>query len=147
MGRDDAGRSTAANVAQLLARAANLWPSLPAVAEGDRVLRDYATFASRVARQAAGMHAAGLAPGDRIAIVARNDPATLEAMFACWWAGAIAVPVNAKLHPKELAWVLADCGARWAFVDEDWHASLGGLAVGTLERALVVGGGEHEALG
>jgi long-chain acyl-CoA synthetase len=138
--------SSRTNVASLLARAANLWPALPAVAEGDRVLHDYATFASRVARQAAGMRDAGLAPGDRVAIVARNHPATLEAMFACWWAGLIAVPVNAKLHPKELAWVLADCGARWAFVDDEWHASLGGLAVETLERAIVVGGREHEAV-
>jgi len=146
MGRDAAGVSTAANVAQLLARAANLWPSLPAVAEGGRVLHDYASFASRAARQAGGMRAAGLAPGDRVAIVARNHPATLDAMFACWWAGAIAVPVNAKLHPKELAWVLDDCGARFAFVDEDWHASLGGFALGALERAIVVGGPEHEAL-
>ncbi len=134
------------NVAALLARSARAWPSRPAVAEGARVLRDYAAFASRVARQAAGMREAGLAPGDRVAVVARNPPAYLDALFACWWAGLTAIPVNAKLHPKELAWVLGDCGARWAFVDEDWHAALGGLAVAALERGVVLGGREHEAL-
>ena len=75
------------------------------------------------------MRAAGLAAGDRVAIVSRNHPAYLEALFACWWAGLIAVPVNAKLHPKELAWVLDDSGARWAFVDDEWHASLGGMSL------------------
>ena len=138
--------TSAHNVAALLARSASLWPARPAVAEGEGILHDYASFASRVARQAAGMRDAGLAPGDRVAIVARNHPAYLDALFACWWAGLVAVPVNAKLHPKELAWVLGDCGARWAFVDEDWHAALGGLAVPVLERGLVLGGREHEAL-
>jgi len=139
-------RSPKRNVASLLARSANLWPALPAIARGERVLLDYAGFASRVARQAAAMRASGLAPGDRVALVAKNHPATLEAMFACWWAGLVAVPVNAKLHPRELAWMLDDCGARWAFVDDDWHASLGGHAVGALERAIVAGGREHDAL-
>ena len=61
--------------------------------------------------------AAGLAPGDRVAIVSRNVPEYVEILFGCWWAGLIAVPVNAKLHPKELAFILANSGARWAFVD------------------------------
>ena len=134
------------NVAALLARSARAWPARPAVAEGTRILLEYRSFAVRVARQAAGMREAGLAPGDRVALVARNHPAYLDALFACWWAGLVAVPVNAKLHPKELAWVLGDCGARWAFVDEDWHAALGGLAVPALERGLVLGGREHAAL-
>ena len=136
----------ARNVASLLARSARTWPLLPAVAEGARVLHDYVSFAARVARQAAGMRDAGLVPGDRVAIVARNHPGYLDAMFACWWAGLVAVPVNAKLHPEELAWVLGDCGARWAFVDDGWHAALGGLGVATLERGIAIGGAEHEAL-
>ncbi|CAG0978808.1 long-chain acyl-CoA synthetase [Burkholderiales bacterium] len=110
------------------------------------MLHDYASLAARVSAQAAAMLAAGLVPADRVALVARNHPAYLEALFACWWAGLIAVPVNAKLHAKELAWVLEDCGARWAFVDDDWHAALGGLRVGVLERAIPLGGREHAAL-
>ena len=140
------GPAAARNLASLLARSARLWPSRPAIADGARVLHDYEGFAARVARQAAGMRAAGLAPGDRVAIVARNHPAYLDALFACWWAGLVAVPVNAKLHPKELAWVLEDSGARWAFVDDDWHATLGGLRLSTLERAVVLGGRGHDAL-
>ena len=138
--------AAAHNVASLLARSARAWAARPATAEGERVVHDYATFASRVARQAAAMRASGLARGDRVALVARNHPAYLEALFACWWAGLVAVPVNAKLHPKELAWVLDDAGARWAFVDDEWHAALGGMSLATLERAIVVGGADHDAL-
>src|SRR5438067_2345579 len=64
-------------------------------------------------------------PGARAALVSRNVPAYIEALFACWWAGLTAVPVNAKLHPRELAFVLSDSGARWAFVDAAWHAAIG----------------------
>ena len=92
------------------------------------------------------MRAEGLVAGDRVALVARNHPGYLEAMFACWWAGLVAVPVNAKLHPRELAWVLDDSGARWAFVDDEWHAALGGMRVPMLERAIVLGSREHATL-
>ena len=134
------------NLAWLLSRSAQMWPARTAVAEGARPLHDYASFAARVATQAAAMRTSGLAAGDRVALVARNHPAYLEALFACWWAGLVAVPVNAKLHPKELAWVLDDAGARWAFVDEEWHAALGGLALATVERAVVLGSRDHAAL-
>ncbi len=104
-------------MAALLERSARAWPRLPAVALGSGVLCDYATLAARVARLAGAFAAAGLARGERVALVSRNVPAYVETLFGCWWAGLVAVPVNAKLHPKELAYVLANCGARWAFVD------------------------------
>ena len=68
---------------------------------------------ARAARLAGALVAGGLRRGDRVALVSRNVPAYIEALFGCWWAGLVAVPVNAKLHPKELAFVLADSGARW----------------------------------
>src|SRR6266705_2191849 len=52
-----------------------------------------------------------------IAVVANNCPEYIEALFACWSAGCSAVPVNSKLHPNELGYILQDSGARWAFVD------------------------------
>ena len=127
--------SSAANVAYLLARSARLWPALPALAVGAQVLRDYASFASRVARQAAAMRASGLERGDRVALCAHNHPAYLEAMFACWWAGLVAVPVNAKLHVQELAYILSDSGARWAFVDAAWEAAVSTAAMRAARRS------------
>jgi len=131
------------NVASLLARSARAWPHLPALALGRETLRDYATFAARAACLAGAFEAAGLSRGARVALVSRNVPAYIEALFGCWWAGLVAVPVNAKLHPKELAFVLADSGARWAFVDAAWHAALG-AGDRTESLARVVEFGSHE---
>ena len=116
--------ATAANVAWLLARTARAWPSRPALARGDGVVADYARFAARAARLAAAMTAQGLAPGDRVAIVARNEAGYLEAMFGAWWAGMVAVPVNARLHRDEVAWVLDDCDAGWVYADDGWCPAL-----------------------
>ena len=75
------------------------WPRLPAVASGAQVCHDYAALALRASRLADALTASGLQPGDRVALVSRNVPEYVETLFACWWAGLIAVPVNAKLHP------------------------------------------------
>ena len=81
------------------------------------MLHDYAALARRAAGLAAGLRAAGLRAGDRVALASRNVAPYVEALYGCWWAGLVAVPVNAKLHPKEMAYVLADSAARCAFVD------------------------------
>jgi len=136
-----------ANVATLLERSARAWPQLPAVARGSRVLCDYATLAARAARLAGAFAAAGLARGERVALVSRNDPAYVETLFGCWWAGLVAVPVNSKLHAKELAYVLANCGARWAFVDAAWHSAIGGEGRGiALDRVIEFGAAEYAGL-
>src|SRR5215468_443151 len=116
--------SSTHNVAQLLTRSARRFPRLPAIALGIEVVADYASLARRVAALAAAL-GTRLAPGDRVAIVARNCPAYVEALFACWHAGLCAVPVNTKLHPAELDYVLHDSGARCVFVDEAWSAVIG----------------------
>jgi long-chain acyl-CoA synthetase len=138
----------AANVAALLWRTARTWPRECALAHGVGAGLDYATLAMRVARLAAGMRRAGLAPGERVALVSRNDPGYVEALFACWWAGLVAVPVNAKLHPKELAVVIADSGARFAFVDDAWHAALAAAALGgtALRDAVAFGSPAYAAM-
>ncbi|HTP98185.1 MAG TPA: AMP-binding protein [Casimicrobiaceae bacterium] len=131
------------NLATLLLRTARRWPRLPAVAAGASVLHDYAGLARRAASLASAMRDGGLAAGDRVALVGRNCAGYVEALFACWWAGLVAVPVNAKLHARELDFVLRDSGARWAFVDEAWAAALAGSS---LARAIVFGARDCEAL-
>ena len=103
------------NIALLLARAARAHPQSPALAHGTRVLADYAGLQARTARLAAGLIALGLKPGDRIALVMRNHPAYLELFLAAWHAGLAAVPVNSKLHAKELAYIFENCGAPVVF--------------------------------
>ena len=136
------------NVASLLLRTARCWPRLPAVAVGDRVACDYATLAKRAARMAGAFAAAGLLPGERIAIVSRNAAEYIETLFGCWWAGQVVVPVNTKLHARELAFILADSGARWAFVDAMWRAAIGEAMADApaLERVVELGGAEYARL-
>ena len=135
------------NVASLLARSARAWPHLPALALGRETLRDYATLAARAGSLAGAFESAGLSRGARVALVSRNVPEYVEALFGCWWAGLVVVPVNAKLHPGELAFVLADSGARWAFVDAAWHAALGaGDRAESLARVVEFGSHEYAKL-
>ncbi len=140
--------TSAGNLASMLARTARCWPRLPSLAIGDRVLRDYETFARRAASLAGALQSMEVQAGERVAIVSRNLPEYLEALFACWWAGLTAVPVNAKLHANELAYILADSGTRLAFVDAAWHTTLGGQpgnATGAL-RTIELRSAEYERM-
>ena len=107
------------SLAHLLTRQARQRPDAPAILEGRRVHATHGQWAARCAGMAARLRDAGLQPGDRVLIFARNHPRYLEALWGLWWAGVVAVPVNAKLHPREVEWIAADCGARWAFVTAD----------------------------
>ena len=141
------------NLSSLLLRSAKRFPALPAVAVGSTPLCSYRELAARVAHLAFALRSAGLAPGDRVLLAAKNCAAYIEVLFACWHAGLCPVPVNSKLHPTELAFVLEHSGARWAFVDAAWRAALAASAaaerVVELESveyaALAAGGSQDEA--
>jgi acyl-CoA synthetase (AMP-forming)/AMP-acid ligase II len=53
-----------------------------------------------------------------------NRPEYLEVLFAIWHAGLVAVPINAKLHPKEVEFIVSDCGASLCFVTDDLAAKI-----------------------
>lgn len=113
------------NVAEWLARSARLHPDNPALYSGDQMRSDYRAFA----RAAGGIGAAlaanfGVKPDDRVAIFARNMPAYLEALFGVWFAGASVVPVNAKLHPREAAYIVEHAGASVVFSSQPLGADL-----------------------
>ena len=100
------------NIAEWLYATARLSPAAPALLTGEAVDADYAAFARRASGLAAGLrHEFGVNPGDRVAILMKNRTQYLEALYGIWWAGAVAVPINAKLHPKEAAVILDDCAA------------------------------------
>lgn len=113
------------NVAQWLAASAQLHPDAPALLSGTRVEADYATFRRRAcAIGAALVRDYRIAPGDRVALFMTNCTQYLECMYAVWWIGAAVIPINAKLHGREAAWICDNAGATFAFVDDDSRAAL-----------------------
>ena len=100
------------NLVTWLERAARADPGRAAIYAGRRPWASYGDLAGRVAALAAGLRGHGLAPGDRVALAMANSPEYLVAMYAAWWAGLVVVPVNAKLHAKEIDFIVADSGAK-----------------------------------
>jgi long-chain acyl-CoA synthetase len=78
----------------------------------------YAETAARVARLAGGLRRSGLGPGDRLVLVMPNGPALFETLWACFWAGLVAVPLNRHLHPSEVAFVAEHSAASAIVVSE-----------------------------
>jgi len=113
------------NPAVWVARHGALRPDAPALADGERVHATWAALAARIASAAAGLRD-GLAAGDRVAIVMHNRPEYLEALFAIWHAGLVAVPVNARLHRDEIAYILEHSGASLVLSDAEHAADVDG---------------------
>lgn len=103
------------NPAEWLRRTAALMPERPALLKGEVVAADYAAFAERAAAIAGALNVRGIGAGDRVAILMKNCTEYLEAMYGIWWSGATAVPINAKLHEKEAAWIIENSEARLVF--------------------------------
>jgi long-chain acyl-CoA synthetase len=105
------------NLAHTLLRTAARVPQALAVEERGAVRLGYAQLADRVLRLAGALRdRLGVAPGNTVALVMQNSAAYVELLYACWAAGACAVPINVKLHPREVAFILDDAGARACFV-------------------------------
>ncbi|GAA4616046.1 long-chain-fatty-acid--CoA ligase [Saccharopolyspora hordei] len=78
----------------------------------------YRELDERVTRLANALAERGVAPGDRIAVLGRNRPEVIESYLAAARLGAICVPVNFRLVADEVAYVLADSGARAVVVED-----------------------------
>jgi long-chain acyl-CoA synthetase len=107
------------SLAHLLARQALTRPDAPAIYVGTTLWATHAQWAQRSAALAHRLRAAGLQPGDRVVLFMRNHPRYLEILWGAWWAGLAVVPVNAKLHPAEVEWIIDNAQARWGFVTSD----------------------------
>ncbi|HYR37064.1 MAG TPA: long-chain fatty acid--CoA ligase [Burkholderiales bacterium] len=113
------------NLAQLLLRSARLAPDARAIALGKHAALSYGQLADRAARLAGGLRGKlGLAEGDRVGLAMKNCVEYHEVLFACWHAGLVAVPMNAKLHPKEFAYILENSGAKACFVTSDLESAV-----------------------
>ena len=116
------------NVAALLDKAARTFTGCPAMSVGAKRYATYGELAHRVAALAGGLTSRlGLKSGDRVAIAMTNSLAFLEVLNAAWHAGLTAVPINAKLHQREFAYILDNAGARVCFVNADLGGTISPL--------------------
>ncbi|MFZ0832431.1 MAG: long-chain fatty acid--CoA ligase, partial [Mycobacterium sp.] len=84
------------------------------VYHGERVLVTWGELRDRALRLATAIRQVG-GPGARIAIASENRPEIVEVMFAIWAAECVVVPINYKLHPREMAQILDDAGVSQVF--------------------------------
>ncbi|CAN5306204.1 long-chain fatty acid--CoA ligase [soil metagenome] len=109
------------NLAAQLQNRALQYPNQPAVTADGRTL-SFSTLLARVQSLAGALQARfGVRRGDRVLMYLENRAAYIEVMFAAWTVGACVVPVNAKLHPKEVAHILGDAGACAVFTSAEFE--------------------------
>jgi len=80
----------------------------------------YAQFGDRVGRLAGALRQAGVQPGDRVAFLSTNCHRLLEAYYGVLEAGAVLLPLNIRLAPGELSYILNDSGATILFVEKQF---------------------------
>ncbi len=100
------------NIARWLHQTALARPNAPAIRLGTEQVATYAQFVHGTCALAGYLrerHA--IKRGDRVAIFCANCVEYIPLLQAIFWLGAIAVPINFKLHPREVAWILADSAA------------------------------------
>lgn len=135
------------NLASWLTRSGLSHPHMPAAALGSHVVMTYGELATRAVRLAGALRdKLKLQPGDRVAIAAKNSPEYLALLYGVWHAGCAAVPANAKLHGAELGYILEHSGARVCFASNGLGAEIAPHAPPSLERLIVIGSAEYEAL-
>jgi long-chain acyl-CoA synthetase len=96
---------------------------MPMVSYGEREI-SHEELRAEAARTAAGLVAAGVQHGDRVALVLRNDPTFLSLSAACGLIGAVPVPVNWHWHGLDLGHVITHSDSRVVFAHSDFVANV-----------------------
>ncbi|TFG90716.1 MAG: hypothetical protein E4H15_07115, partial [Syntrophobacterales bacterium] len=99
-------------------RAAVQYGKKVGIVDGDNRFT-YAQFGERVNRLSNALLAMGVEKGDRVAVIDINSHRLLELHFGVPQIGAILLPINIRLTPKEITYVLNDSGARCLVINED----------------------------
>ena len=104
--------------------------------------RTWAQLLDRVRRLAAALRASGIGPGDRIAVLDLNHPATVELTLACGQIGAACAVVNFRLAPPEIVYVVADAGARLLLHGPEFAQAVGEIRdkLTDVEHVIPIGG-------
>ncbi|MFC5908930.1 long-chain-fatty-acid--CoA ligase [Streptacidiphilus monticola] len=121
-----------ANLAEFLVETAARQPERTALRLGP-LRTSYAELDERSARAAALLHAEGVRPGDRVALMLPNVPEFVVLYYGILRAGGIVVPMNPLLKTRETAYHLKDSGAVLLF---EWHQAPGEGAAGAAEAGV-----------
>ena len=124
-----------------LRRSATVFPDRIAVVHGDRLLT-YRELEERSRRLASALLQRGLEKGDRVAFLAPNIPALLEAHFGVPGAGAVLVAINTRLSAPDVEYIVEHSASRILFVDQE----LAHLAPRGIETVVIADtGGDDDA--
>jgi long-chain acyl-CoA synthetase len=115
------------NIPVLLTRTVQRFPHQPALAHGGRRWT-YAEWLARIRRFAQALSDLGVRPSDRVAFYLTTSEASVTTYFACQTLGAVAVPVNFRLAPAEVAYIVEDAGACVLVYDDSLSAATAVIA-------------------
>jgi fatty-acyl-CoA synthase len=107
-------------------RSRRLYPDREAVVEGDLRL-SYREFLARCDRWSSALQRLGVRRGDRIAIIAPNIHAELEAFYSVPQIGAVLVPINYRLTADDFAYIIAHSGCRIVCAREEYLDAVDGI--------------------
>jgi acyl-CoA synthetase (AMP-forming)/AMP-acid ligase II len=101
-------------------RAAAFYGDVEAVIDGDRRFT-YAEYAERTHRLANAIRTMGIEPGERVSFISYNCHQLLEAYYGVLEAGAVLNPINIRLAPPEIEYILGHAGSRAVFYHADFR--------------------------
>ena len=119
-------------------------PNSRATVFGDRT-RTFRDLHGRVARLAGALQALGMAPGDRVGMLALNSDRYIEYMLAVWWGGGVLNPVNIRWSVPEIVYSLDDCDTGILIVDDQFVPMAAGIVATAKRPPRVIYAGEQEA--
>ena len=130
----------------LLDRTAHHWPDAGAVYRGHDLWQTWSQLRARALALGQRLHTT-LAPASRIVIASENCPHYLELMFGTWAAQHAVVPINYKLHAREMAQIVSDADPAWIVVSHNLADALT-MALGPAfqERVCVIGSSAYEQM-
>ena len=128
------------NLFALLDQAAARHGDRGAVYHGERQLHTWSSLRERALRLATSFREFGR--GARVAVASENRPEIVELMFAIWAAECVFVPVNYKLHPREMEQIVDDAGVTRVFASPKIGAELASLTSVPIET---IGGPEYKS--
>jgi len=111
------------NPLSFLLRAAHIYPNKLAISHPDvkhPVHYSYTVWTQRIQNLAYALIEAGIQPGDRVAVIAPNSPVIADAHHGILAARAIICPINIRLTPQEVSYILVHSGSKLVIADYEY---------------------------